>query len=92
MRWAIVQDEDGGAEYQKVKLEPSHWYVNPSTLERIRSKRSCHRANLAKEKSNKGLNQTKTVEWYTWEINRLEKTIELLELMKKVSSTDGTSK
>ncbi|EJF57272.1 hypothetical protein DICSQDRAFT_129594 [Dichomitus squalens LYAD-421 SS1] len=65
MRWAIVQDEDGGAEYQKVKLAPSHW------------------ANLAKEKANRGINNTKTVEWYTWEINRLEKTIELLELMKK---------
>ncbi|TBU51421.1 hypothetical protein BD310DRAFT_953282 [Dichomitus squalens] len=65
MRWTIVQDEDGGAEYQKVKLAPSHW------------------ANLAKEKANRGINNTKTVEWYTWEINRLEKTIELLELMKK---------
>ncbi|TBU31906.1 hypothetical protein BD311DRAFT_804364 [Dichomitus squalens] len=65
MRWAVVQDEDGGTEYQKVKLEPSHW------------------ANLAKEKMNRGTNQTRTVEWYTWEIDRLEQTIQLLLLMEE---------
>lgn len=33
---------------------------------------------------NRGTNQTRTVEWYTWEIDRLEQTIQLLLLMEEV--------
>jgi hypothetical protein len=33
-----------------------------------------------------GTNQTKSADWYTWEINRLEKTNEMLRLLKDVSN------
>ncbi|KAG8690747.1 hypothetical protein FRC11_009364 [Ceratobasidium sp. 423] len=46
-------------------------------------------ANKCLAKMQSGTNQTKTAEWYTWEINRLEKTNALLEALKKSPPTFG---
>ena len=43
-----------------------------------------NRANKCLEKMNKGANQTKTAEWYTWEITRLEKTNSMLTTLRDV--------
>jgi hypothetical protein len=43
------------------------------------------RANKCLDKMKSGANQTKTAEWYTWEINRLEQTNALLEVLTNVS-------
>ncbi|KAG9126047.1 hypothetical protein FRC07_005112 [Ceratobasidium sp. 392] len=70
MRSAVVQDEDGTAEYQTVTLEPSDW------------------ANKCLQKMRSGTNQTVSAEWYTWEINRLEKTNQMLGILETSSNAD----
>ncbi|KAG6811962.1 hypothetical protein H0H92_005066 [Tricholoma furcatifolium] len=63
MRNAVVQDTDGAAEYNTVKLTPSNWAV------------------IAQNKMKDDQNQTKTVEWYTWELSRLKKMNNLLHAL-----------
>ncbi|CCO36198.1 hypothetical protein BN14_10326 [Rhizoctonia solani AG-1 IB] len=51
-------------------------------------------ANKCLDKMKSGANQTKTAEWYTWEINRLEQTNALLEVLTNSPpkfGADGTS-
>ncbi|KAJ7714927.1 hypothetical protein B0H16DRAFT_1742356 [Mycena metata] len=46
---------------------------------------------IAKKKALSGDNQTKTVEWYTWEIARLQKSNALLTALKaRAPPTPGT--
>lgn len=47
-----------------------------------------YRASKCLDKIKKGNNQTKTADWYNWEIARLEKTNTMLEFLKKVSNRD----
>ncbi|KAG6864170.1 hypothetical protein C0991_011889, partial [Blastosporella zonata] len=69
MRNAVVQDTDGSAEFNRVKLSPTNWAV------------------IAQKKAHSGHNQTRTVEWYTWEVSRLKKMNSLLEAMTETAPT-----
>ena len=86
MRSATVMDSDGSGEYQKVKLDPSNWCVVffflPSCVRRQRH----IRAWIAQEKT-RGDNAptSRPVEWYTWEIGRLEKLNRVLQAVSTVS-------
>ncbi|KAJ7912201.1 hypothetical protein B0H13DRAFT_1875133 [Mycena leptocephala] len=70
MRWSVVQDSDGSGEYQKVYLTPTNCISHAG------------RANICKKKALNGADKTKTVEWYTWEISRLEKQNQMLKVFK----------
>lgn len=44
------------------------------------------RANICKKKAQSGTDKTRTVEWYTWEISRLEKQNQMLNVFRSVSN------
>ncbi|KAG6809679.1 hypothetical protein H0H92_015193 [Tricholoma furcatifolium] len=73
MRNAVVQDTDGAAEFNKVKLSPSNWAV------------------IAQKKAQSSHDQTRTVEWYTWEVSRLKKMNSLLEAMMATAPKGSTA-
>ena len=86
MRNATVMDSDGSAEYQKVKLTPSNWCV-PYVCS-FHTLTPSIRAWHAQEKAKGDDAPTvRTVEWYTWEIGRLEKLNRVLQAVSTVSAS-----
>ncbi|KAF8596197.1 hypothetical protein BDV93DRAFT_539470 [Ceratobasidium sp. AG-I] len=85
--WFSVVDQDSAMARIEKSKEVMRWAVvqdvdGSSEFQKVKLEPSDW-ANKCLDKMNKGTNQTKTAEWYTWEITRLEKTNSMLELLHK---------
>jgi hypothetical protein len=78
MRSSTVSTPGGSADYHTVHLSPSNWcspFFFPKTVHRSNP---CARAWLALQKGMDTVPKARTVEWYTWEISKLNSMLEVL--------------
>ncbi|CAE6473609.1 unnamed protein product [Rhizoctonia solani] len=84
--WFSVVDQDSALARVEKSKEVMRWAVvqdSDGSCEYQKVKlEPADWANKCLDRIKSGANQTKTAEWYTWEINRLEQTNSLLEVMK----------
>lgn len=92
MRNATVMDDDGAAEYAKVKLSPSNWQVLLNDLGKLCLILLLCRAWIAQQKATGGPPAgTRTVEQITWEIQALQKRCRMLEVLRDVIISETES-